>query len=238
MILLGIDLETTGIEEDSEIAEIGLMLTEDGRPTTCFSVLLEIERGMSQMAGDINGLTTEMCDSYGKDLLETLRYFAYLSRSADYYVVHNGINFDIPLLQKFCSRHYLDMGDVPVIDTAIDILYAPKIKTRALTCLAAEHGLLNPYPHRALFDVAIMMKMLAMYDINTIIKRANTPLIVVQADVDYHTRQLAKNAGYHWNGEIKCWLKQMREYGFDAEQDKVDFKMIKSPQHAKLFETF
>ena len=238
MILLGVDLETTGVEKDSEITEVGLIRIEDGQPINCYSTLTRIDGDISEGASSVTGLTTELCNNRGKSLSNALAVLADLSWRADYYVVHNGINFDIPLLKKHTADTDFDLNDLPVIDTAIDVPYPSRIRTRALTCLAAEHGLLNPFPHKAQFDVAVMLKILRQYDLDAIAETARSPLIVVNAGVNYHSRQMAKDAGYHWNGEVKLWLKQMRECTFDAEQDEVEFKMIKAPQHAKLFETF
>ena len=56
------------------------------------------------------------------------------------------------------------------------VLNDEKIKTRSLPYLAADHGFLNPFPHRALFDVMTMIQIAGMYDINEILKYADSPI--------------------------------------------------------------
>ncbi len=57
--------------------------------------------------------------------------------------------------------------------------------------------------HRALFDVLTMLNILSKYNIDEIIKCAQSPLLRVTAHLDFDNKDLAIKSGFHWNKEKK-----------------------------------
>ena len=97
-------------------------------------------------------------------------------------VAHNGISFDKPIFYANATRWDMTAPlELPWADTMIDIPYDPSIQTKKLSYLAAEHGFLNPFPHRAVFDVMTMLKMIQDYDMEWLLKLSKEPLVTLIA---------------------------------------------------------
>src|SRR5208282_4762391 len=117
-------------------------------------------------------------------------------------------------------------------------LEVPERNSTRLTYMAADHAFLNPFPHRAMFDVMTMLKILDNYDIGKVMELAKSPTVTVKAIVSFDQKDLARNRGYHAQyetnrdgsrGKFKHWsmsvkaikLDQVREAakaaGFDVE---------------------
>jgi len=78
----------------------------------------------------------------------------------------------------------------------VDVPSPPQITTRKLAHLAAEHGFLNPFAHRAVFDVLTMLKILSCYPIENVIISSNQPLMKLVALVAFDGRYKAKARGF------------------------------------------
>ena len=145
--------------------------------------------------------------------------------AADYLMAHY-TEFDRTILERFVSWDGY-IGEKPFtskwIDTMTDIPYPESIKTRALPYLAAEHGFLNPFPHRALFDVMTMIKIASMYDFDEILKYADSPNLWVRATVSFDDKQLAKDRHFKWDPTNKLWVKQVKEMNIEYEEEQANF---------------
>jgi len=137
---------------------------------------------------------------------------------------HNANKFDKPFLINEAERHCkANPFNRPWIDTRTDLPLPPHIKSKKLIHLAAEHDFLNPFTHRAVFDVLTMFKIMSNYPIEKIIERAKSPLIKITALVSYQQKELAKDEGFYWNSEQRVWEKELKEmdlkkYPFKYEQ--------------------
>ena len=110
-----------------------------------------------------------------------------------------------------------------VIDTVMDLpLDRAKFKSMKLPYLAADHGFVNPFPHRALFDVLTMFKIASQYDLDEILKLARSPRIIIRAVVSFDEKQKAKDAGFYLDGASKSWLLEAKQAAF--EKMRFNFK--------------
>ncbi len=223
MILCGIDIETSGLKpEESYITEIAWIIkdTNDPKPLATKTYFVKNETDV-EISPEITQLTkiTARHLSYGLDLSTILRKFSAdcMVFEVDYLVGHNALAFDKPFLKHHGSVVGMPLPNRTWIDTKIDVKYPWDCKNNALIYLAAYHGFVNPFPHAALYDVMTMLKVLGHYDIDEIAARADSPLVTMQALVNYDNRELAKKAGFSWENlgnkhYPKCWVKQFREY--------------------------
>ena len=62
------------------------------------------------------------------------------------------------------------------------------------------------------------------YNIDEIIKRFNSPSVLVWAMVDYANREKAKKLNFRFEPSIKRWYKNMKEDEFEKEKSKYDFE--------------
>ena len=97
--------------------------------------------------------------------------------------------------------------------------------------LAAEHDFLNPFAHRAVFDVLTMFKVLSHYDIDEVVRYSKVPWVTVQAMVGFNNNKLAKERSYRWNPDRKIWWRLVK-------QDKLEQERKEAPFETKLIEAF
>lgn len=222
MLWCGVDFETTGLEAGKDrITEIGAVLwdVEAKKPLRIINELVSDGEGngdISEEITEITGITGDMCTEYGypaKPLLQNL--YAIMAR-ADYIVAHNA-PFDKGFYLAECEKHDVVVAERHWIDTTEDIDFPAAVSKhgRALEVLGPKHGFLNPFSHRAVFDVLAMLRVASNYDPNQIVKWALTPTITVRAQVTYHDREKAKAQGFRWDGDRKWWLRNIKEFQRD-----------------------
>lgn len=161
--------------------------------------------------------------------LDRIRKF--FSKS-DAVVAHNGKDFDKIVLESEFKRHgYQDEPNYLWIDTTVDVPYGPEIETRKLDFLAPVHGFLNPFAHRALFDVCTMLRIASKYSWDTIFSRARTEDIYVVAEVkkpwedNSKSTDLAKARGYRFDKDSKYWYKKIKESELQLEREQAPFRV-------------
>lgn len=242
MRVLGIDFESTGLDTSKDrITEIGAVLwdTEKCQPLRLFSTFVHDDTYPSitrEIAG-LTGITNEILAEFGYlpapafDVLERLCKH----HGVSYIVAQNGTHFDHPLLVSELIRNGVEapaLRAVPWIDTRLDIPYRHHSKSGHLNYVAADHGILNPFKHRALFDVLTMLSIVAQYKFEDILIYRALPSIHVRIMIPtpWSDNGVGKNVarmnGYQWE-EVdgrryeKCWVKRIKDAQFDAEVKKV-----------------
>ena len=233
MRLLGIDFETTWTQpvnaKQCRITEIGAILMEwdTKSPLAIQSDMIfeEDHQESPQELVDLTGITDEMRKEFGRPLKEGLANLFDLIAKADYLVAHNGNEFDKIVFEEECYRLNVNFPESKWIDTKTDIPFPKTIKTTKLTYLCAEHGFVNPFAHRAVFDVQSMLKVLSLYPIAEVIKLSHEETVRVIASVSYEKKDDAKNRGYYWDGEKKYWHKTMKASKANIEQNEAPFSV-------------
>lgn len=216
MILLGIDFETTGLDtEKLHITEIGCAFydSDSQRIISAESAIVNIPAGasLSEEAASISNLDEKILDRYGISCEEAMKELFNKLVIPQALVAHNATMFEKKILLRYAKEMGLTMPITPWIDTAVDVDWAPHIRGKSLSHLAADHGFLNPFPHEALPDVLTMMKLISMYDIDKIYENAISPKIQVRAIVEFAQKEKARAAGFYWNAQSSKWLKTIRE---------------------------
>jgi DNA polymerase-3 subunit epsilon len=156
-------------------------------------------------------------------------------------VAHNA-PFDRGFLLAELDRHQIAapvLRGLPWIDTLHDIPFATQPDSKKLKYLASDHGFINPFAHRAVFDVLTMLRVLSEYDLSTVVGRAQTPDIIIRAVVPHPKRDgglgkdKAKLAGFRWqdvDGKQYplMWVKKIKESELGVEQAKLpDYQVIR-----------
>jgi DNA polymerase III subunit epsilon len=222
MLLFGLDFETGGSFEkpleENFITEVGAVLwdTEAGCPVRMMNRLVYQGKPIAEEATQYTGITNEMIAKHGEPLSTVIGDLCVMAKEAEYIVAQNGLMFDRPLLKIELDN--CGMGDMNPrqlwLDTTCDVPYPKNCRNTNLTYLAGFHLILNCFPHRAVTDVLTMMAVLQKYDINTVIRNASQPTLLVRALVTYDQRDLAKKAGFYWEPKDKFWLKNVRKGDF------------------------
>lgn len=236
MLILGLDFETTGFEheKDDRITEVGAVLwdTEQRNPVRILSELVMYDpEGIPPLSEEVmrvTGLNHEIINEHGLGMTQILNYkgFQSMLTSAEYLVAHNA-PFDRAFLEKELNlvneSWKPQMKHFKWIDTRTDLPREAylKGKSTALGYLAADHGFINPFPHRAVTDVLTMLKLMSLYDFDEIVKRSEAPTVTVVAQVSFEQKDKAKNAGFHWNKPH--WQMNVKECDLQELAEKWDF---------------
>lgn len=240
MKLLGLDFETTGLDVRTDrIIEIGAVLwdTDLGVPLRIMSMLVHDGQApaISAEIEGITGITQAMLVEHGRRPVEAACELYHLMHAAEAVVAHNGTTFDRPMFEAFCRRmenetctpgiggERFGWPALPWIDTCVDVPYPERMTTRKLVHLAAEHDFLNPFAHRAVFDVLTMLTVLRRYDVGEVMVSARQPSVTVIALVSFADNQLAKDRGYRWDAPTKTWRKVMKAHKVEGEQVACGF---------------
>ena len=225
MLILGIDFETTGRDFNTlGVTEVGMVVwdTEGRCPVKLFGSIVDPPGAVWEPGVEkVHGLTPEVCSKYGMPDEKAVRQVLSWYGSADAACAHNGNAFDRPVLAAWAARYGHDwQPDKVWIDTMTDIEVVGGHGSMKLTYLAADHGFLNPFPHRATFDVMTMLKILDGYDMDAVMRLARSPSVPVKALVTFDQKDLAKARGFHPvydNGKFRHWAKDVKQVNFDAE---------------------
>lgn len=238
MLVLGVDTETSGVNVKSDrILEIGWCIwdTERKKPLKLISTMVREDTRVphTKEITDITGITPSDINTYGISLSYALGAFLSDMAQCEAVVAHNGNNFDFPLIDNENDRvSKQKLKWVQKIDTSTDLPPKAYGKSGALSYMAADHGFINPFPHRALTDVLTMMKLMSFYPIEEIMQRALSPRVVVRACVSFEQKDLAKEQGFRWQevGSLKfdkSWVKIIKECDYQDLADNCAFKIAR-----------
>jgi DNA polymerase III subunit epsilon len=242
MRVLGLDFETTGLDTSKDrITEAGIVLweVETKRPLTALGIFYydETYPKLSDEITRLTGITDAMLKEFGTAPAANLEWLeGYCQKHAvEHIIAHNGENFDKPLLQAELKRHHIHapfLSQLPWIDTKTDLPFATEPASRRLNHLALDAGFINPFAHRAVFDVLTMCRVLSNYDFNQVVEYSKIPFITVRAMVEYADRQLAKDQRYTWEklGDRtfqKSWVKRIKENKFEDEKKICKFPVVR-----------
>lgn len=232
MRLLGLDFETTGLDTSKDrITEMGFALWDvpTKRPLATVGVFL-YDKSYPKLSSDIirlTGITDQILEEFGTDPASNLRVLEGFcaKHKVEYLVAHNGENFDRPLLYSELTRNAVEapvLRALPWIDTKTDIPFAVEPDSRRLNHLALDAGFINPFAHRAVFDVLTMLRILSNYPLEGVLEYQRIPFVVLRAVVGYAQRDLAKKHRFAWQaiGEKQYpgyWVKRVKQNQMDAE---------------------
>lgn len=237
MKVWGLDFETTWVTpvdpKKMHIIEIGAVLwdTERKMPLKLNSVCVwdrayPFDPGITELTG----LSRVDLETMGHDPKFALEMLQVWMGEAEAIVAHNGLSFDKVVLESEAARHGVKLPELPWIDTIHDVPYPKKIETRKLDFLAPAHGFLNPFAHRALFDVLTMLRVMSFYSFEEILARKAIPDIMVRALVKKpfgptaeqgkRETESAKTRSFRFTkyGETGVWEKRIKETEFEEEQ--------------------
>jgi len=172
-IICGVDFETSGLDSKvHSITEVGLVQwsTQLHAPVKVMGFLVNpgLDAVWDGETEAINGITPDLCTKYGYEPQRACKQVLLWYQEADFACAHNK-DFDRGFLRVWAEKYGFDwQPDKLWIDTKADLEIPERDSTR-LTYMAADHRFLNPFPHRAVFDVMTALKVLDCYDFNTVV---------------------------------------------------------------------
>lgn len=214
-----LDVETTGINpEEDKIIEIGLLefglIEGDGEPhiMNLYGALEDPGQPLSPEIQKLTGLNDAVLS--GQRI--SWDYVRGLMQRAAIVVAHNA-EFDRSFIERrpelaevkphwACSMKHIDWE-------------AKGFRTRALNYLAADHGFVNPFAHRALFDCATTFRLVSPY-FNELVQRSYLREVRVSAvQAAFEMKDKLRNNRYRWDNQRRCWFKDILEDALHSERD-------------------
>ncbi len=209
-LILGFDVETTGLDPKVDrIIEVGAVLYDWERKTPV-EILSTFVLGtdppnIPEHIRELTGITDADVSTYGRPSEAVGSRFIQMAGRADAWMAHNA-PFDLAFLPS------LGIVDTKIaIDTVVDLPLDPKKHgSRKLLHLGASHGFVNPFQHRAVFDVFTMLEIASRYPLDVILARAKSPTVTAIAQVSFAEKEKAKAAGFHWEAASRTWERRMK----------------------------
>lgn len=225
MILLGFDLETTGLDVvNDRVIEFGAVLYSTGQHKCLDNqgTLVKTDKQITSQITAITGIHPTAVERFGYEDYDSLGVIIAMMMDADAIIGYNVRRFDKKVMQNWAKRHAeaystVNRFNVEIIETKpwID-LYQDlpwQVPVGKLSHVAADHGILNLFPHSAMADAQTVLAIAGKYDPELLLSRAQSPVVVLQARQDRASNDLVKQAPFkfRWNPANKIWWRPAKE---------------------------
>lgn len=207
MNLLIVDTETTDLDH-AEVCEMAATLYSTKPRGAIASVSTLLALNGENKAVEINGISNELAWKSQPVFREMIGAIKKLIGHADYAVAFNA-EFDRPYWEKLNP-------EIPWFCAMRDFDWEYHKERFTLIELALWLGIGVGTAHRAGDDVRLLVECFnrcSHFDerLEQAIIRSQSPQIELKAIISYDNRQLAKDAGFQWDGDRRIWIKKVRE---------------------------
>lgn len=213
-----VDLETTGTDFSSDkIIEIGILefALEEGYEPTIVNMYGALEDPHGPLPEEIRKLTG-LEDVYLQGKKIDWKLVGDFFSRASIAIAHNAVfdrtfllqrsEIDLSAVHWGCSLRFIDWK-------------AHGFKTRALNYLAADHGFVNPFAHRALFDCATTFRIVAPRLKELMEYSFLREYRISATGAAFDTKDLLKANDYRWDAEKRVWSKDVFEDRIQSERE-------------------
>lgn len=228
--LVDVPIEVGAVEFEWEEDECALN-TNPRRPRiiSMYGGLCDPGREISDEITGLTGITN--ADVKGKILNDGL--LTEMAARASIHVAHNA-KFD----KGFVTRLPFFLG-IPDSKWACTIRHidwaAKKFKSNGLTYLAADHGFVNPFPHRALFDCATTFRLMEPHFEELLRNYQQKEFTVFAWDSAFATKDLLRERKYNWQAELRVWKKDILESMVEEEREFLNTRIYRTPSNRAEF---
>lgn len=228
MIITALDFETTGLDRHKDrVVEIGVALYSTGHRRFLDSVgqLVKSDIAITPRITKITGIRPEAAFTFGYEEEDALNTVVEFVEQSEAVVGHNIRDFDWPFLQNWGKRMGVAVPDRLVVDTYEDCPYG--VKQGSLVAMCAEAGFLLSDAHQALADAQGSLKLAVHYDIEKVVERARTPVVIVQSLAPRtETNSENKEFKFRWApAPYKIWWKAVKESDIEQLGREVPFSI-------------
>lgn len=228
MILLSIDFETTGVDtENDRVIELGAILYSTGQRKCLESLgnLVLSSVPITPRITEITSIHPAAVERFGYDSESSLSGLLTMAEQADAYIGYNARRFDRKVWLQWASLEKLEVPNKPWIDLFADLPW--RVPTGKLSHVAADHGILNLFPHSAMSDAQTVLALAEKYDIDLLLQRAQSPVVVLKAHIDRQNNDVVKQAPFkfRWNPTNKMWWRQAKQQDAEEIIQSASFKI-------------
>ncbi len=213
-----VDLETTGVDsEKDEIIEIGIIefMIESGKSPIITNMYSALEDPGFPLSSEIKSITG-LDDSLLKNQKINWDYVREFFTRSSVAIAHN-MDFDRSFLVQ--RTELVDLG----IHWACSMKHIDweghGFKTRALNYLAADHGFVNSFAHRALFDCATTFRLISPYMQELISRSFMKEYRLIAQGAPFAAKDNLKGRRYRWDAGNRVWTKDVLEDALESERE-------------------
>lgn len=228
------DFETQGFDAKTDApTEIGIIeFDSQGNELTVMNFIIKspLTKPQSKEIVDLTGITDEMIANEGVDEVEVVNKIVPVLRGSRALFAYNA-QFDTQFLKEMLARNGVDTLGIPVICAMRQVEYPKRFTCKKLSHLAFDHKI---YPeegegaHRAIADVRLMIKLLAKYGIEQIVKDSKEPRVKLRIATEKPwedggvSNAYAKEVGFKFEPNGKKWEGEFK--ASDAEKIMLESK--------------
>jgi DNA polymerase III alpha subunit (gram-positive type) len=227
MILLSLDFETTGVNivSDRPIEYGGVLYSTTFKK--CLDnqgMLIKTDLPITPEITKITNITKPMLDKFGYDEDAVYPIIGEMVASCDAVIGYNCRRFDYHILYEWSRRENFQIENKPWIDLFYDMPW--QVPTGKLSHVAADHGILNLFPHSALSDCQTVLAISRKYDSQLLLDRSQMPVVVLRSMADRSQNDLLKQMKFRWNPSNKIWWKSAKETDAKEIMDACQFPVV------------
>lgn len=225
MIYCSLDFETTGLNIVSDRPiEYGGVLYSTGQKKCLDNqgFLIKTDLPLTSQITNITGITKPALDRFGYESTEVIALVLDMVASADAVIGYNCRRFDYHILSQWAKRENLKVPEKPWIDLFYDMPW--QVPTGKLSHVAADHGILNLFPHSALSDCQTVIAIAMKYDENLLLQRSQSSVVVLRSLAPRESNDLVKQMKFRWHpSEPKMWWKPVKLQDVDEVTQACPF---------------
>ena len=227
MILISLDTETTGLNiQNDRVIEFGgvLFSTSQKKCLDNIGVLVKADVPISEEITKITGITQAAVDRFGYDPDGVLDIVIEMIESADAVIGYNSRRFDKRVLDNWALRVGRELPVKPWVDLYADLPW--NVPVGKLTHTAADHGILNLFPHSALADAQTVLAIAEKYDPELLLQRAQSPVVILRSLEPRSNNDAVKKAKFRWNPGKTVWWKAVKEADVEEVMSQIQIKAV------------
>lgn len=226
MIILSLDFETTGLNTvEDRVIEVGAVLysTSQKKCLDNQGMLVKADKSVSAEITSITGITQAAVNRFGYDQETVLDTILEMFADAEAIIGYNVRRFDRAVLAEWVKRENRELPNKLWIDLYQDLPW--QVPVGKLSHVAADHGILNLFPHSALADCQTVLAIADEYDIDLLAQRAQSPIVVLRSHQGRDENDLVKKLKFRWNPPRKIWWKPVKEQDVDEVIKSAKFNI-------------
>lgn len=228
MILLSLDFETTGLDtQNDRVIEFGAVLysTEQKKCLDNQGMLVKTDTPITAKITEITGIHPAAVERFGYHHREMFGIITDMMSNADAVIGYNCRRFDKHVLENWGKMLEESVPDKTWIDLYQDLPWCVPVGKLGHT--AADHGILNLFPHSALADAQTVLAIAEKYNPQLLLDRAQSPVVIIQARQTRANNDLVKQAPFkfRWNPTNKIWWKPVKQQDVDEIIQSAPFSI-------------
>jgi DNA polymerase III epsilon subunit-like protein len=226
LILLSLDFETTGLDtQNDRVIEFGAVLYSTGQKKCLDNqgMLVKTDVAITPEITEITGIHPAAVERFGYEANDILNILMEMTESADAVIGYNCRRFDKKIADNWAHRSLSEFPERTWIDLYQDLPW--RVPVGKLGHTAADHGILNLFPHSALADAQTVLAIAEKYDPELLLKRALSPVVILRSHQARNENDLVKKAKFRWQPERKIWWKAVKEADVEEILKSIQFKV-------------